>query len=103
MKGHATTNGIPLRASVQSEMRYWQVGAALCQKFSFFLPYAGVAANRARLKIRKLESGIGWLRSRHTIGPFLGCTLSQGTDISLNIEWRGGFEQGAALSGQVRF
>lgn len=103
MRGHATLNGIPLHTTVESEMRYWQVAAALCQKLHFFLPYAGVAANRARLKIRKLESGIGWLRSRHTIGPFLGCTLSKGTDISLNIEWRGGFEQGTALSGQLRF
>jgi len=104
MKGHANANGMALPGTVQSAMRYWQVGAALSQKIAgFFAPYVGVAVNRTRLKIRKLESGIGWLRSRHTVGPFLGCTLTQGTFISLNIEWRGGFEQGLALSGQLRF
>lgn len=103
MKGHATSNGAPLAKTVCSEMRFWQVAAALSQKFNAFIPYIGVVANRTRLKISKLESGIGWLRSRHTLGPFLGCTLTKGTDIALNIEWRGGFEQGAAISGQVRF
>ena len=103
MKGHATSNGIPLGSTAHSEMRYWQIAGALCQKISLFVPYIGVAANRTRLKISKLASGIGWLRSRHTLGPFLGCTLSKGADISLNIEWRGGFEQGAAFSGQIRF
>jgi len=103
MEGYALFNGIPMRNSVQSRMRYWQVAVAISQKCGLFIPYAGVAANRTRLKISKLESGIGWLRSRRTMGPFLGCTLSKGTDISLNIEWRGGFEQGAAVSGQVRF
>ena len=103
MTGHATSNGVPLARTVRSEMRYWQAAAALSQKINSFIPYIGVAANRTRLKIRKLESGIGWLRSRHTLGPFLGCTLSKGTDIALNVEWRGGFEQGAAVSGQIRF
>lgn len=103
MTGYAAANGAPLATKVQSEMRYWQFGAALSQKISIFVPYAGVAANRTRLKISKLESGIGWLRSRHTIGPFVGCTFTKGTDIALNVEWRGGFEQGAAVSGQIRF
>ena len=104
MEGHASANGIPLPGSVRSEMRYWQVGTAICQKIGgLFVPYVGVAINRTRLKMRKLESGIGWLRSRHTVGPFLGCTLTQGTFISLNVEWRGGFEQGLALSGELRF
>lgn len=103
MEGHTASNGIPMAGSVDSELRYWQVAAALSQKISVFVPYIGVAANRTRLKISKLKSGIGWLRSRHTLGPFLGCTLSKGTDIALNIEWRGGFEQGMSISGQVRF
>jgi hypothetical protein len=102
MKGHAASNGVPLGQTVYSEMRYWQFGAALSQKFDFLIPYLGVLANRSRLKISKLESGIGWLRSRHTMGLFLGCTLSKGTDIALNVEWRGGFEQGLAISGQIR-
>jgi len=103
MKGHATSNGIPLKDVVHSVMRYWQASAALSMKFNLFTPYIGVGANRTRLKISDLETGDGWLRSRHTVGPFLGCTLSQGTDIALNVECRGGFEQGAAVSGQIRF
>jgi hypothetical protein len=103
MKGHATSNGIPFKRAVHSVMRYWQVAAALSMKFHLFVPYVGVGANRTRLKISDLESGDGWLRSRHTLGLFLGCTLTKGTDIALNVEWRGGFEQGAALSGQIRF
>lgn len=103
MSGYAAANGVPLETKVQSEMRYWQVGAALSQKISVFVPYIGIAANRTRLKISKLESGIGWLRSRHTIGPFIGCTLTKGINLALNVEWRGGFEQGASVSGQIRF
>jgi hypothetical protein len=103
MKGHATSNGSPLKGIAHSELRYWQAGAALCMKFQLFIPYIGVGANRTRLKVSHLVTGTGWLRSRHTIGPFLGCTLSKGTDISLNVEWRGGFEQGTSLSGQIRF
>ncbi len=70
MKGHAASNGIPLGGSVHSELRYWQLAAALCQKISLLIPYIGVVANRTRLKMSKLESGIGWLRSRHTLAHF---------------------------------
>jgi len=103
MKGHAALNGVPLPGRVHAKLRYWQFAAALCQKIGLLIPYIGVAANRTRLTISRLESGIGWLRSRHTLGPFLGCTLTKGTDIALNVEWRGGFEQGATISGQIRF
>lgn len=104
MRGFAQSNGVPLPGTVASEMRYWQVGAALAQKIvRLFVPYFGVAVNRSRLKMRKLESGVGWLRSSHSIGPFVGCTVTEGTLFFLNLEWRGGFEQGFSVSGQVRF
>ena len=104
MRGFAESNGKPLSGCVASEMRYWQVGAALAQKIvQLFVPYFGVAVNRSRLKMRKLESGIGWLRSSHSVGPFVGCTVTRGTLFFLNLEWRGGFEQGFSISGQVRF
>ncbi|HSX37419.1 MAG TPA: hypothetical protein VLE95_01140 [Chlamydiales bacterium] len=103
MQGYADANGIPLSAHIDSEMRFWQAGSALSQKIGLFIPYIGMAANRSRIKISKPEFGIGWLRSRHTLGPFFGCTVTNGTDIALNMEWRTGFEQAGTFSGQIRF
>ncbi len=103
MEGHATSNGIPEGGTVHGKLRYWQAAVALSQKIALFFPYIGVAVNQSRLKIKGLESTVGWLNCRHSIGPFLGVTLSQGDDIALNVEWRSNFEQGVAISGQIRF
>ena len=104
MEGRANANGVPLKGKVACEMRYWRIAVALSQKIGrIFAPYLGFVANRERLKLRKLESGVGWLRAKDPIGLFLGCTLTQGSKVLLNVEWRGGFEQGLALSGQIRF
>ncbi|MBI5272745.1 MAG: hypothetical protein HY861_02035 [Chlamydiia bacterium] len=103
MNGPAASNGIPLLGETHSEMRYWQISVALAQKMALFTPYIGFVANRTRLKIDRLESGVGWLRSLHTIGAFLGCSVSYGRIFFLNVESRGGFEQGVSVTGQIRF
>ncbi|MBM3184287.1 MAG: hypothetical protein FJZ64_03170 [Chlamydiae bacterium] len=100
MDGHALEDGMVLSKKASSQMKYWQIAAALSQRILLLIPYLGGVVNRSKLKI---EPGIGWLKSKYYLGLFIGCTLSLGTDIALNGEWRGGFEQGFSLSGQLRF
>jgi hypothetical protein len=103
MKGHAEAGGIPEAGMSRSFLRYWQIGAGLTQKIGPLFPYIGLAANGSRMKIYPLETGTGRLQSRHKIGLFLGCTLTKGDPIFLNLEWRGTFEQGLSIAGAVRF
>lgn len=103
MSGPASVNGSPLQKMAHSQLRYWQVGAALTQKISCFAPYLGAVVNRSRLKISRLSVGSGRFHARHQVGLFGGCSLTTGARFLLNLEWRGWFEQGVALSAQVRF
>lgn len=84
--------------SGSAHFRYWQFAVGLTQKIGMFAPYAGVAINQSRYKIDQI-----YFRGEETVGPFLGCSLTNGALIFLNLEWRGWFEEGLSLSGQIRF
>lgn len=103
MDGHASFNAIPQKNRICSSMQYWQIGVALTQKITFFSPYLGIAINHTHMKMKGLSHDTSRLRSRHYTGPFGGCSLSHGSQFLLNFEWRGWFEEGFAVSGQVRF
>lgn len=103
MDGPAASNGVALTGKTESQLRYWQIGAALTQKISLFAPYLGFAVNRTRFKVSRLSTGTGRMHSRHTVGPFGGCTICNGSRFLVNLEWRGWFEEGLSLSGQLRF
>jgi hypothetical protein len=103
MTGPSSSAGIPTQGINHSEMRYWQLGAAISQRIGLFSPYIGIGANQTKLKISRLLTGTGWLRSRHKMGAFGGCSLSSGSYFFLNLEWRSWFEQAFSISGQLRF
>lgn len=103
MSGSSTSNGFASGDDVTSQLRYWQLGAALTQKISLFAPYIGFAVNRTRFKVWHLPTGTGRFHARHQIGPFGGCSISNGNRFLANIEWRGWFEEGVSLSSQIRF
>lgn len=103
MEGPITLNGVSLTQFSHSLLRFWQVSAALSQKISWFTPYLGMAVNHTRMKISQLPTGSVWLNARHTLGPFGGCTISNGSLFLVNWEWRGWFEEGVSLSAQIRF
>lgn len=103
MDGTSKTNGLASGDHVTSELRYWQLGAALTQKISLFAPYLGFAVNRTRFKVWRLPTGTGRMHARHQIGPFGGCSLSSGNRFLMGVEWRGWFEEGIAFSAQIRF
>ena len=84
--------------SSESKLRYWQFGVGVVQKISLFNPYLGVAVNRTRLSVDHLH-----LHAKNTVGPFIGCSLTNGSKFFINLEWREWFENGLSLSGQVRF
>lgn len=103
MRGSATSNGIALSKKTRSKLRYWQVGIAVTQKISLFSPYLGITVNRTRFKVTQLITGNGHMHSRHYLGPFGGCSMSNGNDFLINVEWRSLFEEGLSLSAQIRF
>lgn len=103
MEGHGTVGGVPIRGTNRSKMHYWQLGGGITQKIGLFSPYVGIVANQTDLKISRLSTGTGSLRSWHKMGMFGGCTLSTASLFLFNLEWRAGLEQAFALSGQFRF
>lgn len=103
MEGHLRFDGKPAADKAKIQLRYWQAGAALTQKIGLFAPYLGCIVNQTQFKVSRLKSGSARLEPQILAGPFLGCTLSSGSRLLLNIEWRGWFEQGLAVSGQIRF
>lgn len=98
MEGSAQINENSDGASSALKLRYWQLGVGVVQKISLVTPYLGVAVNRTRLNIDHLQ-----LHAKNTVGPFIGCSLTNGSKFFINLEWRGWFENGLSLWGQVRF
>jgi hypothetical protein len=96
-------NGVPLAGQAQCDFHYWQAGAALTQKIGILAPYLGCTVNQTVFHATQLATGNVRLRSLTIVGPFAGCTLTTGTMASLNLEWRGWFEEGISVSGQLRF
>jgi len=80
------------------KMRFWEAGAAFTQRLGYFSPYLGIAAQQSRWKIEHVR-----LEQKHSLGPFLGCTLSNSKKISANVEWRGVIENSFTVSSEVRF
>jgi len=103
MEGPITSNGTALTQFSHSLLRFWQVSAALSQRISWLTPYLGMAVNHTRMKISQLATESVWLNARHILGPFGGCTISNGSLFLVNWEWRGWFEEGVSLSAQIRF
>ncbi len=76
----------------------------IVRKFDIFSPYIGVEASCARAKIKKLSRmDLSSLHSRTPVGIFLGCGLSPGTRVIINVEARLIDEQAVTVSGDLRF
>jgi len=103
LKSWVCFNGNPGSVKTKLKLRYWQAGGAVTQRIGFFSPYFGCLANQTFFKVSRLPDGAARLEPRMIVGPILGCTLSTGSTFSLNMEWRGWFEEGLSISGQVRF
>lgn len=103
MTGPFYTDGRPTASQAHLSMRFWEMGVALSQQIGLFSPYGGVAVMHSRWKMDHTSVGTFWFHQKYPVGPFLGCTLSKGSKILLNIEWRGWIENALTLSGEVRF
>jgi hypothetical protein len=98
MRGAVTVNGLVEQTNIQSQFRYWQVAVGMVQKVGILVPYGGVAINTSHFSM--YSNGFqNWYKT----GPFVGCTLTNGSRFFLNVEWRGWFENGVSVSGQIRF
>ena len=103
MRGFALVNQEVKNSSVHSNFRYWQIGAGLTQQIGYFSPYIGCAIQKSWLKIWHLQGQTYRFIASHDLGPYLGCSLGSGDYVLLNLEWRGLFENGFSLTGQLRF
>lgn len=103
MTGPFYADDRPVASNAHLKMRFWETGVALSQQIGFFSPYLGVVVMHSRWKMDHTSLGILRFHQKYPVGPFLGCTLSKGVKILLNIEWRGWVENALALSGEVRF
>ncbi len=103
MDGAVTQNERFLVARAKSILRYWQVACAFTQQIACFFPYVGIAWNRTRFQVWDTGSSSVTMHAWHDLGPFGGCSLSNGNPFLLNLEWRGWFEEGVSLSFQLRF
>lgn len=103
MRGFASVNDEVKSPSVHSNFRYWQVGVGVTQQIGYFSPYIGCAIQKSWLKIWHLQGLTYRFISAHSLGPYVGCSLSSGDYFLLNLEWRGLFENGFSLAGQIRF
>ena len=102
MGGSASINGTAVAHRTRAALRYWQLGVAMTQKISIFSPYLGVAVNRTHFQVSSLFPALGAFHARHIVGPFGGCSICAGSRFLINLEWRGWFEEGIALSAQLR-
>lgn len=103
MSGPSYINDFPLAHQAHLKMRFWEAGASIMQRIGFFSPYLGIAAMQSRWKISTLHQSPFRFKQEYETGPFVGCTLSNGSKMSLNIEWRGWFENSLSASGELRF
>lgn len=81
-----------------SRYNYWQGAFALTHRFSYFSPYVGWVFNGTHFEEREIK-----FHEEFLTGPFVGCTFTNGSKISVNAEYRAWFEAGVSLSAQLRF
>lgn len=104
MKGPLYENERPLNRRSHLQMRFWEFGMALTQRIGFFFPYGGAAVAKSRWKVTSFFFPEPYrLEQKYTIGPFIGCSLSPTSKISLNAEWRGWIENAWTISCEARF
>lgn len=102
-RADVSINGVPQSEKAKVYFYYWQAGAALTQKIGPLAPYLGCMVNQTIFRAKRLQTGSARLRSLLIVGPFAGCTIGTGALASLNLEWRGWFEEGVSISCQLRF
>ncbi len=103
----AALNGTPLERK-GARLFYREVGASLgaAHKIDIFIPYLGIEGSYAWAKLSHLK-GAATARikahSRYPVGLFLGCGLSPGARVIVNVEVRLVDEQAISLSGDLKF
>ena len=86
-----------------SSMKFWQAGASLTQKLGIFFPYIGIVFFQAKWSLSPQNETTFYFEEKHSLGPFLGCSLSSGSQFLLNLEWRVWIENGGSISAEIRF
>lgn len=99
----AVLNGSPLaRKRGKFFYREAEAGAAVAHKIDIFIPYIGIESSFVHVKVKHIE-GKFESRNRTPLGLFLGCGLTPGAKVIVNVEVRLVDEQAVSLSGDMRF
>ncbi|HSX10293.1 MAG TPA: hypothetical protein VLF94_01055 [Chlamydiales bacterium] len=90
--------------------REWQVNLDISYKIHLFTPYIGVKYSSAHADLNHFSvpiasngSGDNDLKNRNPVGLYLGCSLSTGKYVMLNVEGRLIDEEAVTISGDIRF
>jgi hypothetical protein len=103
MKGPYSIQKRPVIGEAALHLRFWQVGAAFSQRIGHFSPYMGIVVFESVWKVTMKNEEIYRFSQTYDTGPIVGCTLSSASAFSLNVEWRGWFENAFNVSGEIRF
>lgn len=106
-----TFNGITASTGgAQLYWREWQIDSGVSYKMHFFTPYIGVKYSSAlscldnfSVPISASGTGSNTFKNRNSIGLYMGCGLSTGKWIMLNIEGRLIDEEAVTFSGDMKF
>ncbi len=101
MKGPYSIDAVPSEGNANLSMRFWQAGASFSQRMGYFSPYIGIVVFKSSWTVNA-DTTYRFIQA-HDVGPVLGCTLSSTSILSLNVEWRGWFENACNVSGEIRF
>ncbi len=96
-------------AGAQFQWTEWQVNLDISYKIHYFTPYIGVKYSRPQTDLSHFSVPISpdgnsnQFLARDPVGVYLGCGLSTGKYVMLNIEGRLVDEEAITVSGDIRF
>lgn len=100
-----TVHGFLVENNADLSYQEWQVGLGLSHTIDIFTPYIGATYANVHANLKHEGASLPYLKAvnRHKFGMALGCSLSSGRKVDLNIEVRLFDEQATIISGNIKF
>ncbi len=105
------TNAAPIAVSgTHLHFRQWQIALSLSYNIDLFTPYLGVKYSNEHLHLGDFSvpisangTGADHFVNKTPVGILIGCSISNGRDLMLNVEGRLVDENAVTISGDLRF
>ena len=102
-------NGAAFTTDATMRYREWQAGLGFAHRIEMLIPYIAVKYSNVKAKVSSIRSNIALahchfkLSNRDHFGLVLGCTLTTGKYLDINVESRMIDEQAVSLAGNIKF